>query len=60
VDTIEQQRARYVALQDYQVIDGQHYHQAEERHKPRRFCPHEHEVFNFIVKEYASELIHAG
>jgi len=25
-----------------------------------QFCPHEHEVFNLIVKEHANELMHAG
>jgi len=60
VDTIEQQRARYIALQDYQVIDGQLYHQPEERHKTPHICPREHEVFDLIVTEHASELMHAG
>jgi len=47
-------------LHDYQIISGQPYRQTDEKHKTPRFCPREHEVFDLIVREHASELMHAG
>jgi len=59
-ETLEQQRARYTAGQDYQVISGQLYRQQDGKYNVPRYCPREHEVFDLIVKEHASELMHAG
>jgi hypothetical protein len=59
-ETLEQQRARYTAGQDYQVIRGQLYRQQDKKYNSPRYCPREHEVFDLIVKEHASELMHAG
>ena len=47
-------------MHDYQIISGQPYRQTDEKHKTPRFCPREHEVFDLIVREHASELMHAG
>ena len=59
-ETLEQQRARYTAGQDYQLIRGQLYRQRDRKYNAPRYCPREHEVFDLIVKEHASELMHAG
>jgi len=47
-------------LHYYQIISGQLYRQKDEKHKTPRFCPFEHEAFDIIVREHASELMHAG
>ena len=47
-------------MHDYQIISGQLCRQTDEKHKTPRFCPHEHEVFDLIVRDYACELMHAG
>jgi hypothetical protein len=47
-------------LQVYQIISGQLCRQTDEKHKTPCFCPREHEVFDLIVREDASELMHAG
>ena len=59
-ETLEQQPARYTAGQDYQVISGQLYGQQDGKYNVPRYCPREHEVFDLIVQEHASELMHAG
>jgi len=59
-ETLEQQRARYTAGQDYQVIRGQLYRQQDGKYNVPHYCPQEREVFDLIVREHASELMHAG